>query len=107
MGITRSILEIVTIAKERKYPRVMIIEDDIGFMPYAKDFLTKLEEVKGYILADITTFPNVEYWSVDSYRVIEMYLNGDTSKESKISRDKIMKLTRPASGWIQEDLVAV
>ena len=69
-------------------------------------FLTKLEEVKGYILADITTFPNVEYWSVDSYKVIEMYLNGDTSKESKISRDKVMKLTRPASGWIQEDLVA-
>jgi hypothetical protein len=45
MGITRSILEIITIAKERNYPRVMIIEDDIGFMPYAKDFLGKLEEV--------------------------------------------------------------
>jgi GR25 family glycosyltransferase involved in LPS biosynthesis len=44
MGITRSILEIITIAKERNYPRVMIIEDDIGFMPYAKDFLSKLEE---------------------------------------------------------------
>lgn len=44
MGITRSILEIIKIAKERKYPRVMVIEDDIGFMPYAKDLLTKLEE---------------------------------------------------------------
>jgi hypothetical protein len=44
MGITLSILEIVTIAKEKKYPRIMIIEDDIGFMPYAKDFLNKLEE---------------------------------------------------------------
>jgi GR25 family glycosyltransferase involved in LPS biosynthesis len=44
MGITRSILEIITIAKERNYPRVMIIEDDIGFMPYAKDLLNKLEE---------------------------------------------------------------
>jgi GR25 family glycosyltransferase involved in LPS biosynthesis len=43
MGITRSILKIIDIAKERKYPRVMIIEDDIGFMPYAKDFLKKLE----------------------------------------------------------------
>jgi len=44
MGITRSILEIITIAKERNYPCVMIIEDDIGFMPYAKDLLNKLEE---------------------------------------------------------------
>lgn len=44
MGITRSILEIITIAKERNYPRVMIIEDDIGFMPYAKDLLNKLED---------------------------------------------------------------
>lgn len=44
MGITRSILEIINIAKERNYPRVMVIEDDIGFMPYAKDFLNKLEQ---------------------------------------------------------------
>jgi hypothetical protein len=45
MGITRSILEIIKIAKERNYPRVMIIEDDIGFMPYAKDLLNNLENV--------------------------------------------------------------
>ena len=44
MGITRSILEIVKIAKEKKYPRIMIIEDDIAFMPYAKDLLNKLED---------------------------------------------------------------
>jgi hypothetical protein len=43
MGISLSTLEILKIAKERNYPRVMIIEDDIGFMPYAKDFLSKLE----------------------------------------------------------------
>ena len=43
-GITMSTLEIINIAKERGYPRVMIIEDDIRFMPYAKDFLTKIEE---------------------------------------------------------------
>lgn len=43
MGITLSILEIVKIAKEKNYPRIMIIEDDIGFMPYAKDLLSKLE----------------------------------------------------------------
>lgn len=44
MGITKSTFEIIKIAKERKYPRVMMIEDDCGFMPYAKDLLTKIEE---------------------------------------------------------------
>jgi len=34
MGITKSTFEIIKIAKERKYPRVMLIEDDCGFMPY-------------------------------------------------------------------------
>lgn len=43
MGITLSILEIVKIAKERGYPRIMIIEDDIAFMPYAKYLLGELE----------------------------------------------------------------
>ena len=42
-GITMSTLQIIDIAKERGYPRVMIIEDDIRFMPYAKDFLEKIE----------------------------------------------------------------
>ena len=43
-GITMSTLQIIDIAKEKGYPRVMIIEDDIRFMPYAKDFLEKIEE---------------------------------------------------------------
>jgi hypothetical protein len=44
MGITKSTLEVIKIAKERNYPRVMIIEDDCGVMPYAKDLLQKIEE---------------------------------------------------------------
>jgi hypothetical protein len=43
MGITKSTLEVIKIAKERNYPRVMIIEDDCGVMPYAKDLLQKIE----------------------------------------------------------------
>jgi GR25 family glycosyltransferase involved in LPS biosynthesis len=42
MGITKSTLEVIKIAKERNYPRVMIIEDDCGVMPYAKDLLQKM-----------------------------------------------------------------
>jgi len=43
MGITKSTLSIIDIAKERKYPRVMIIEDDSCFMPYSKSLLNELE----------------------------------------------------------------
>lgn len=43
MGCTLSHLEIIKIAKERGYKRVMVVEDDCIFMPYAKSFLEKLE----------------------------------------------------------------
>lgn len=51
MGITKSTFEVIKIAKEKKYPRVMIIEDDCGFMPYAKDLLEQIE----------TSYPNLEF----------------------------------------------
>jgi GR25 family glycosyltransferase involved in LPS biosynthesis len=44
MGCTLSHLEVIKIAKERGYKRVMVIEDDCTFMPYSKSFLNKLEE---------------------------------------------------------------
>lgn len=44
MGITKSTFEVIKIAKERNYPKVMIIEDDCGFMPYSKDLLCKIED---------------------------------------------------------------
>ena len=43
VGLTKTTLEIIKIAKERNYKRVMVIEDDIDFMPYSKMFLNKLE----------------------------------------------------------------
>lgn len=43
MGIALSILEVIKIAKENKYKRVMVIEDDITFMPYSKDLVKRIE----------------------------------------------------------------
>jgi hypothetical protein len=43
MGCTLSTLEVIKIAKERGYDRVMIIEDDCSVMPYANDLLSKIE----------------------------------------------------------------
>lgn len=51
MGITKSTFEIIKIAKEKKYPRVMIIEDDCGFMPYSRDLLNQIE----------SSYPNLEF----------------------------------------------
>jgi len=60
-------------------------------------FLKKLEGVKGYILADITKFPEVEYWSVNSYEVIGMYIDKKISRTTQVSRDKVMQLTKPSN----------
>lgn len=57
-------------------------------------FLKKLEGVKGYILADITKFPEVEYWSISSYEVIGMYIDGKISRTTQVSRDKVIELTK-------------
>jgi hypothetical protein len=59
-------------------------------------FVKKLEGIKGYILADITKFPNVEYWSVSSWEVIGMYLEGKISRTTQVSRDKVIELTKPS-----------
>ena len=43
MGITKSQLAIIEIAKERGYDKVMIMEDDCEIMPYAENFIEKLD----------------------------------------------------------------
>lgn len=43
MGCALSHLGIIEIAKQRGYKRVLAIEDDCVFMPYAKEFLQDLE----------------------------------------------------------------
>ena len=44
MGCTLSHLGVIEIAKERGYDRVMVIEDDCVFMPYAKSLLDDIEK---------------------------------------------------------------
>jgi GR25 family glycosyltransferase involved in LPS biosynthesis len=43
VGCSKSHLGVIEIAKERGYPMVMVLEDDIRFMPYAKTLLEKIE----------------------------------------------------------------
>lgn len=47
MGCTKSHLEIFKIAEERGYKKIMIIEDDTLFMPFAHDLIEKIESEIG------------------------------------------------------------
>jgi hypothetical protein len=43
VGCTKSHCEIIKIAKERGYEKVLVVEDDCSFMPYAKSLLDEIE----------------------------------------------------------------
>lgn len=64
--------------------------DEIGF-------IDKLKEIKGYILADITKFPLVEYWSTTSDEVMDLYLNKRIHHTTKVGRQRVIDLTKPSN----------
>lgn len=43
VGCTRSHLEIIKLAKERNYEKVLVVEDDCTFMPYSKSLIQQIE----------------------------------------------------------------
>ncbi len=57
-------------------------------------FLTKLEAIKGYILADITSFPDVPFWIVTSDTVLDWWRRGLLGTSTKISRAGTLNLLR-------------
>ena len=59
-------------------------------------FISKLQGIEGYILADITKFPKVEYWSATSYEIIDLYVNKRIHHSTKVGRQRVMDLTKPS-----------
>ncbi len=57
-----------------------------------KGFLDKLYSIEGYILCDITTFPNVPFWIISAETVEQWWRSGKLKKDSKIIRHKILTL---------------
>ncbi len=55
-------------------------------------FLDKLKEIKGYILADITAFPDVPFWIVRSEAVIKWWQSRSLGATTKVSRQNALKL---------------
>ena len=55
-------------------------------------FQAKLNEVKGYYVARITTFPEIEVYKIDSKQVRTWHKNKELGKTTKISLSKMEKL---------------
>lgn len=59
-------------------------------------FLQKIGQISGYILADISGFPNVPFWVVPSSTVLEWWKSGQLGAGTTISRMKLLLLLE---GW--------
>jgi len=57
-------------------------------------FLQKLDEIEGYILSDIESFPDVPFWIVSSAQVLAWYRNKQLGAGTKISRAKAFALLK-------------
>jgi len=55
-------------------------------------FLRKLEEIKGFIIADVESFPNIPFWIIPIEQIKEWWFSGKLGKTTKISHRKALKL---------------
>lgn len=57
-------------------------------------FLTKLSDIKGYIIADVESFPNIPFWIIPSEQVRRWWREHRLGTTTKISREKALGLVR-------------
>ena len=55
-------------------------------------FLRKLQDINGYVLTDIESFPKVPYWIIPRSAVEQWWHSRHLGTTTKISRDKALKL---------------
>jgi len=55
-------------------------------------FLRKLEEIKGFIIADIESFPDIPFWIIPVEQVKEWWFSGKLGTTTKISRKRALEL---------------
>lgn len=55
-------------------------------------FLAKLDNIEGYILADIESFPQLPFWSVTSAEVRQWWQTGELGTATKVSRKRALEL---------------
>jgi hypothetical protein len=57
-------------------------------------FLLKLDDIKGYILADVSLFPDVPFWILPVATVRQWYVDHQLGGGTKISRVRALQLIR-------------
>lgn len=57
-----------------------------------KGFISKIDEIEGYIISDVESFPDIKFWIVNKSEVIRWWKKKQLGSSTKISRDKILKL---------------
>ena len=62
-----------------------------------RGFLKKLKEIKGYIISDIESFPEVPFWIIPIEHVIRWWKEGKLGTTTKISRETALKLVKEIS----------
>ena len=55
-------------------------------------FISKLSEIKGFIIADIESFPQIPFWIISSEQVLTWWNSRELGTTTKISRQKALEL---------------
>lgn len=55
-------------------------------------FLSKLGDIHGYVVSDITAFPRVPYWLIEATLVRQWWDAGKLGPSTQISRDRALSL---------------
>lgn len=57
-----------------------------------KGFLQKLDEIEGYVISDVESFPDIPFWIINGDQVRTWWNNRDLGTSTKISREKALEL---------------
>jgi len=61
-------------------------------------FLKKLNEIEGYIISDVESFPDIPLWIISKDDVRVWYENGSLGAGTKISRQRALELVQKLGG---------
>lgn len=91
-------------SKGNKWEVRSITKDGIYFCPSymvgsgrsfeEQGFLVKLKEIKGYIVSDVESFPEVPFWVVPKEQVLGWWRAGELGTTTKISRKKALDMLK-------------
>lgn len=53
-------------------------------------FITRLNEIKGFVISDIVRFPTVPFFMIDSATIKDLYWHGQLGNKTKCSRAEVL-----------------